>query len=55
MKKIFLILLLSSCSNPNQTNLSKYIIDFDKLSSLNEYKKILKVYNEKSKYPNLNN
>ena len=59
MKKIIILILLSSCSLNNtgnywNNNVNDKIFDFDKDYSFDEYKKILKIYNFKKKYPSLN-
>ena len=60
MKKIFILFLfLTSCSFNNtgdywNYNLKNEILDFDKEYTINEYEVILKKYNAKTKYPNIN-
>ena len=63
MKQIFLFLFLSllSCSlNNTRDNLNKNLnfdkenLDYDKNYSMEEYEKILKGYNDRTDFPNLN-
>ena len=63
MKLIFLFLFLSllSCSlNNTRDNLNKNLnfdkenLDYDKNYSMEEYEKILKGYNDRTDFPNLN-
>ncbi len=61
MKKIFLLIFLTSCSfndtgnywTENNKDYNKNL-EYNKDYSTQEYKKILKNYNKKTKYPNLN-
>ena len=63
MKLVFFFLLLSllSCSlnntsehsNKNQ-NLNQENLDYDKDYSIEEYEKILKGYNDRTDFPNIN-
>ena len=63
MKLVFLFLFLSllSCSLNNTSdywnknlNLDKENLDYDKDYSIEEYEKILKVYNDRTDFPNIN-
>ena len=63
MKLVFLFLFLSllSCSLNNTSdylnknlNLDKEILDYDKDYSIEEYEKILKEYNDRTDFPNIN-
>ena len=63
MKLVFLFLFLSllSCSLNNTSdywnknlNLDKENIDYDKDYSIEEYEKILKGYNDRTDFPNIN-
>ena len=63
MKLIFLFLFLSllSCSLNNTSdywnknlNLDKENLDYDKDYSIEEYEKILKGYNDRTDFPNIN-
>ena len=63
MKLVFLFLFLSllSCSLNNTSdylnknlNLDKEILDYDKDYSIEEYEKILKRYNDRTDFPNIN-
>ena len=56
MKLVFLFLFLSllSCSlNNARDNLNKNL-DYDKDYSIQEYEKILKGYNDRTDFPNIN-
>ena len=63
MKLVFLFLFLSllSCSLNNTSdywnknlNLDKENLDYDKDYSIKEYEKILKEYNDRTDFPNIN-
>ncbi len=63
MKLVFLFLFLSllSCSLNNTSdywnknlNLDKENLDYDKDYSIEEYEKILKEYNDRTDFPNIN-
>ncbi len=63
MKLVFLFLFLSllSCSLNNTSdywnknlNLDKENLDYDKDYSIEEYEKILKGYNDRTDFPNIN-
>ena len=63
MKLVFLFLFLSllSCSLNNTSdywnknlNLDKKNLDYDKDYSIEEYEKILKRYNDRTDFPNIN-
>ena len=63
MKLVFLFLFLSllSCSLNNVSdywnrnlNLDKENLDYDKDYSIEEYEKILKGYNDRTDFPNIN-
>ena len=63
MKLVFLFLFLSllSCSlnntsdySNNDLNLVKENLDYDKDYSIEEYEKILKEYNDRTDFPNIN-
>ena len=59
MKKIILLILLTSCSFNNTSNylnnnLKKELLNFDKDYSLIEYKTILEKYNAREGYPEIN-
>jgi len=63
VKLVFLFLFLSllSCSLINTSdylnknlNLDKENLDYDKDYSIEEYEKILKRYNDRTKFPNIN-
>ena len=63
MKLVFLFLFLSllSCSLNNTSdywnknlNLDKENLDYDKDYSIEEYEKILKEYNDRRDFPNIN-
>ena len=57
MKLVFLFLFLSllSCSLNNTSDyLNKENLDYDKDYSIEEYDKILKGYNDRSDFPNIN-
>ena len=63
MKLLFLFLFLSllSCSLNNtgdywnkNLNLDKGNLDYDENYSVEEYEKILEVYNDKTDFPNIN-
>ena len=56
MKKIFLIffILLSSCIS-TENNTENYNLDFSKNMTFDEFGIKLKVYSEKSPYPNIDN
>ena len=57
MKLIFLFLFLSllSCSLNNTSDyLNKENLDYDKDYSIEEYEKILKGYNDRTDFPNIN-
>ena len=63
MKLVFLFLFLSllSCSLNNTSNyfnknlnLDKENLDYDKNYSIEEYEKILKGYNDRTDFPNIN-
>ena len=63
MKLVFLFLFLSllSCSLNNRSdylnknlNLDKENLDYDKDYSIEEYEKILKGYNDRTDFPNIN-
>ena len=63
MKLVFLFLFLSllSCSLNNVSdywnrnlNLDKENLDYDKDYSIEEYEKILKRYNDRTDFPNIN-
>ena len=63
MKLVFLFMFLSllSCSLNNTSdywnknlNLDKENLDYDKDYSIEEYEKILKGYNDRTDYPNIN-
>ena len=63
MKLVFLFLFLSllSCSLNNtrdywnkNLNLDKENLDYDKDYSIEEYEKILKGYNDRTDFPNIN-
>ena len=63
MKLVFLFffLLLLSCSLNNTSdywnrnlNLDKENLDYDKDYSIEEYEKILKEYNDRTDFPNIN-
>ena len=63
MKLVFLFLFLSllSCSLNNTSdylnknlNLDKENLDYDKDYSIEEYEKILKRYNDRKDFPNIN-
>ena len=63
MKLVFLFLFLSllSCSLNNTSdywnknlNLDKENLDYDKDYSIEEYEKILKRYNDRTDFPNIN-
>ena len=63
MKLVFLFLFLSllSCSLNNTSdywnknlNLDKENLDYDKDYSIKEYEKILKGYNDRTDFPNIN-
>ena len=63
MKLVFLFLFLSllSCSSINTSdysnkdlNLVKENLDYDKDYSIKEYEKILKGYNDRTDFPNIN-
>ena len=63
MKLVFLFLFLSllSCSLNNTSdywnknlNLDKENLDYDKDYSIEEYEKILKGYNDRTNFPNIN-
>ena len=63
MKLVFLFLFLSllSCSLNNTSdywnknlNLDKENLDYDKDYSIEEYEKILKGYNDRADFPNIN-
>ena len=63
MKLVFLFLFLSllSCSLDNtrdnlnkNLNLDKENLDYDKNYSIEEYEKILKGYNDRTDFPNIN-
>ncbi|MBC8296423.1 MAG: hypothetical protein H8E55_11570 [Pelagibacterales bacterium] len=63
MKLVFLFLFLSllSCSLNNTSdywnknlNLDKENLDYDKDYSIEEYEKILKEYNDRTGFPNIN-
>ena len=58
---IFLLIFLSSCSLNNtgdywnkNLNINNENLDFDKDYSTEEYEKILKGYNDKTDFPNIN-
>ena len=58
---LFLFLLLPSCSLNNTSdywnknlNLDKENLDYDKDYSIEEYEKILKGYNDRTDFPNIN-
>ena len=60
MKKIILLILLTSCSFNNtsnywNSNMKKELLDFDKDYSFLEFKKLLETYNDQSVYPDINN
>ena len=59
MKKIILLILLTSCSFNNtsnyfNSNVKKELLDFDKDYSFIEFKSILEKYNAREGYPKLN-
>ena len=59
MKKIILLILLTSCSFNNTSNywsnnLKKELLDFDKDYSFIEFKSILEKYNARKDYPEIN-
>ena len=60
MKKMILFLiLLNSCSISNtsnywNSNLKKEVLNFDNEYTYKEYKIILKKYNDRTDYPNIN-
>ena len=60
MKKMILFLiLLNSCSINNtakywNSNLKKEVLNFDNEYTYKEYKIILKKYNDRTDYPNIN-
>ena len=61
MKLVFLFLSLLSCSLNNTSdywnknlNLDKENLDYDKDYSIEEYEKILKGYNDRTDFPNIN-
>tara|TARA_B100000470_G_scaffold144310_1_gene111929 strand:+ start:433 stop:612 length:180 start_codon:yes stop_codon:yes gene_type:complete len=59
MKKIILLILLTSCSFNNKSNywsnnLKKELLDFDKDYSFIEFKSILEKYNARKDYPEIN-
>jgi len=63
VKLVFLFLFLSllSCSLNNTSdywnknlNLDKENLDYDKDYSIEEYEKILKEYNDRTEFPNIN-
>ena len=57
MKLVFLFLFLSllSCSlNNTRDDLNKENLDYDKDYSIEEYEKILKEYNDRTDFPNIN-
>ena len=59
MKKIILLILLTSCSFNNTSNywnknLNKEFLDFDKDYSYIEIKSILENYNARKAYPEIN-
>ena len=61
MKLVFLFLSLVSCSLDNtRDNLNKNLnfdkenLDYDKDYSIEEYEKILKEYNDRTDFPNIN-
>ena len=63
MKLVFLFLFLSllSCASINTSdywnknlNLDKENLDYDKDYSIEEYEKILKEYNDRTDFPNIN-
>jgi len=61
VKLVFLFLSLLSCSLNNTSdysnkdlNLVKENLDYDKDYSIEEYEKILKRYNDRTDFPNIN-
>ena len=57
MKLVFLFLFLTllSCSLNNTSHyLDKENLDYDKNYSIEEYEKILKGYNDRTDFPNIN-
>ena len=59
MKKIILLIFLTSCSFNNKSNywsnnLKKELLDFDKDYSFIEFKSILEKYNARKDYPEIN-
>ena len=59
MKKIILLILLTSCSFNNtsnyfNSNVKKELLDFDKDYSFIEFKSILEKYNARKNYPEIN-
>ena len=59
MKKIILLILLTSCSFNNtsnyfNSNVKKELLDFDKDYSFIEFKSILEKYNDRKDYPEIN-
>jgi len=59
MKKIILLILLTSCSFNNtsnylNSNVKKELLDFDKDYSFIEFKSILEKYNARKDYPEIN-
>ena len=59
MKKIILLILLTSCSFNNtsnywNSNMKKELLDFDKDYSFIEFKSILEKYNDRKDYPEIN-
>jgi|TARA_B100001996_G_C18480358_1_gene523525 hypothetical protein len=61
MKKLIILLLLTSCSFNNTGNFwtenlnsNDGKLDYNEDYTIEEYKKILKKYNAKAKYPTLN-
>ena len=59
MKKIILLILLTSCSFNNtsnywNSNVKKELLDFDKDYSLIGFKNILEKYNARKGYPEIN-